>query len=88
MRSGVRDAREEEVRRSQLRSVGGIRIWKADLSTGYSSPYLKSPLLVRSTLYSFRGADGRVYTFACSPNHGNGSEFDQALDDLVKSISY
>src|SRR5688500_18659758 len=58
MRSGVIDAREDEVRRTELRSFSGIRIWKADFSTSRSLP-------IHTILYSFRGSDGRVYTLSC-----------------------
>src|SRR5437763_3135012 len=59
MRSGVLDAREDEIRRTELRSVSGLRIWKADFTTS------RSVLPIHTILYSFRAADGRVYTLSC-----------------------
>ena len=81
MRSGVVDAREDEVRRSELRSFSGIRIWKADFSTS------RSLLPIHTILYSFRGSDGRVYTLSCWVPPGRDKEFEKLLEELATSIS-
>ena len=88
LRSGLGDAREDEIRRSELRSAKGLRISKADLRFGYSFPALRTALLMRMILYSFRGPDGRVYTLSCSPEGGHGPEFEKPLDDLARRISF
>jgi len=74
------------IRRSKLRSHSGELILKADVrSTPVTYPQLP-PGFFRSIVYSFRGRDGRVYTFECYPPPREGAFFDQALDDLVRSI--
>ena len=88
MRSGVLDAREDEVHRSQLVAESGIRIAKADYSTSYSYSARQTPLPIHSVLYSFRGPDGRVYTLHCSPSPRSRDEFAGAWDALARSITF
>ena len=80
MRSGVIDAREDEVRRSELRSLSGIRIWKADFSTS------RSVIPIHTILYSFRGSDGRIYTLSCWIPRGRDNDFEKPLEELARSI--
>jgi hypothetical protein len=87
-RSGVLDAREDEIHRSELVAESGIRIAKADYSTSYSYSARKTPLPIHSVLYSFRGPDGRVYTVHCSPSPGSRDEFGSVWDALARSIRF
>ena len=74
------------IRRSKLRSRSGQLILKADVrSTPVTHPQLP-PAFFRYVVYSFRGRDGRVYTFECYPPPRDGAFFDRALDDLARSI--
>ena len=81
MRSGVLDARENEIRRSELRSLSGLPIRKADFSTS------RSVLPIHTILYSFRAADGRVYTLSCWVPRGHEEDFERVLEELARSIS-
>ena len=74
------------IRRSKLRSQSGELISKADVrSTPVTHPQLP-PRFFRYVVYSFRGRDGRIYTFECYPATRDVAFFDRALDDLARSI--
>ena len=74
------------IHRSRLRSHSGELILKADVRWApVTHPQVPAGFF-RSVIYSFRGRDGRVYTFKCYPPTRERAFFDRALDDMVRSI--
>ena len=80
------------VRRQELQSLRGVRILKAEARFDtYLQPGLKrgKGLPVRCVIYTCRGSlPERIYNLVCYPQPPNGAFFDQALDDMAKSISF
>jgi hypothetical protein len=83
---------EPLVHRTELRSRSGLRILKADARWGaYSQPQYRRGFLnqIRCVLYSFRkGESNRIYSLECYPDPHGGTFFDQALDEMAKSVRF
>jgi hypothetical protein len=76
------------IRRAKFRSGTGVLILKADVRyTPRTHPQVAVGVF-HHIVYSFRGPDGRIYTFQCSTRTRDGQFFDRALDDLAKSINF
>lgn len=83
---------DPQVRRTELRSRSGLRILKADARWGaYSQPQYKRGFLnkVRCVLYSFqKGNSDRIYSLECYPDPHSGLFFDEALDEMARTVSF
>jgi hypothetical protein len=74
----------------ELRSFSGVRIAKLDMRCiGYSRAKRDFVYPVRYILYSFRAVGGdKIHSLVCQPSIADGTAYDQALNDMAKSISY
>jgi len=80
------------VRRSTLRSRGGIVLLRADVVyQSYTQPrYRRGDIFsLRQIIYTFRRDDlGYVYNIVCNPPMSSESFFDRALDDMARTITF